>query len=103
MRIYPRIAAYHEMCRTVFLELPRWQIATPEEARAFLEPYSPPAPPPQVPSSGRAPNAARGQAEGDSFDDEPEDHLEVDEDLDDLGGDDDDLGLDLPFQGRFGR
>jgi tRNA nucleotidyltransferase/poly(A) polymerase len=96
MRITPELPAYHEIVQTVFLELLDGKLATPEEARAFLEPYSPPAPPPQV--TIKRPRAKRGteaKLKGDSFDDEPEDHLEVDEDLDDLGGDDDDLGLDL--------
>jgi tRNA nucleotidyltransferase (CCA-adding enzyme) len=96
MRITPELPAYHEIVQTVFLELLDGKLSTPEEARAFLEPYSPPAPPPQV--TIKRPRAKRGteaKLKGDSFDDEPEDHLEVDEDLDDLGGDDDDLGLDL--------
>jgi tRNA nucleotidyltransferase/poly(A) polymerase len=96
MRITPELPAYHEIVQTVFLELLDGKLATPEEARAFLEPYSPPAPPPQVTiKRPRAKRGAEAKLKGDSFDDEPEDHLEVDEDLDDLGGDDDDLGLDL--------
>jgi tRNA nucleotidyltransferase/poly(A) polymerase len=96
MRITPELPAYHEIVQTVFLELLDGKLSTPEEARAFLEPYSPPAPPPQVTiKRPRAKRGAEAKLKGDSFDDEPEDHLEVDEDLDDLGGDDDDLGLDL--------
>ena len=82
--------------QTVFLELLDGKLATPEEARAFLEPYSPPAPPPQVTiKRPRAKRGAEAKLKGDSFDDDSEDHLEDDEDLDDMGGDDDDLALGL--------
>jgi tRNA nucleotidyltransferase/poly(A) polymerase len=99
MRITPELPAYQEIIQKVFLELLDGKLATPEEARAFLEPYSPPAPPPQVTvKRPRAKRGAEAKLKGDSFDDESEDHLEDDEDLDDMGGDDDDLamGLHLP-------
>jgi tRNA nucleotidyltransferase/poly(A) polymerase len=98
MRITSELPAYAEIVQAVFLELLDGKLATPEEARAFLEPYSPPAPPPQV--TIKRPRAKRGEAKvkEDSFDDdeESEDSLEDDEDLDDIGGDDDDLILGLP-------
>jgi tRNA nucleotidyltransferase/poly(A) polymerase len=100
MRITPELPAYQEIVQKVFLELLDGKLATPEEARAFLEPYSPPAPPPQVTiKRPRAKRGAEAKPRGDSFDDdEAEDHLEDDEDLDDMGGDDDELpmGLHLP-------
>ena len=99
MRITPELPAYQEIVQKVFLELLDGKLATPEEIRAFLEPYSPPATPPQV--TIKRPRAKRGaepKPKGDSYDDESEDHLEDDEDLDDMGGDDDELamGLHLP-------
>ena len=84
----------------MFLELIDGRLTTPEEMRAFLEPHSPPAPPPQV--TIKRPRAKRGEAKVKeaAFDDdeEAEDALDEDEDLDDLGGDEDeiDLGLKLP-------
>jgi tRNA nucleotidyltransferase/poly(A) polymerase len=99
MRITPELPAYHDIVHSVFLELLDGKLSTPEEARAFLEPHSPPAPPPQVTiKRPRAKRGAEAKLKGDSFDDESEDHLDDDEDLDDMGGDDDDLsiGLHLP-------
>ena len=101
MRITAELPAYGEIVQTVFLELLDGKLGTPEEARAFLEPHSPPAPPPQV--TIKRPRAKRGseaKLKEHSFDDEEEieESLEEDEDLDDIGGDDDelDLGLHLP-------
>ena len=97
MRITPELAGYHDIVHSIFLKLIDGRLATPEEMRAFLEPHSPPAPPPQV--TIKRPRAKRG-AEAkvkEHFDDdeEAEDGLDEDEDLDDIGGDEDDLGLGL--------
>jgi hypothetical protein len=100
MRITPELVTYGEIVKSIFLELIDGKLTTPEEMRAFLEPHSPPAPPPQV--TVKRPRAKRGEAKikERSFDEdeESEDGLDEDEDLDDLGGDDDevDLGLNLP-------
>ncbi len=100
MRITPELAAYKEIVQAIFLELIDGKLTTPEEQRAFLEPHSPPAPPPQV--TVKRPRAKRGEAKLKERtyddDDEAEDALADDEDLDDLGGDDEeiDLGLSLP-------
>jgi tRNA nucleotidyltransferase/poly(A) polymerase len=99
MRITAELPAYNDIMQAVFLELLDGKLTTPEEARAFLEPYSPPAPPPQVTiKRPRAKRGAEAKLKEDSLDEESEDHLEDDEDLDDMGGDDDDLdlGLSLP-------
>ncbi len=100
MRITAELPAYREIVQSVFLELLDGRLGTPEEARAFLEPHSPPAPPPQV--TIKRPRAKRGseaKLKEDSFDEEetPE-SLDDEEDLDDIGGDDEslDLGLSLP-------
>jgi len=100
LRITPELATYKDIVQAIFLELIDGKLTTPEEMRAFLEPHSPPAPPPQV--TVKRPRAKRGEAKlkERSFDDdeEAEDALEEDEDLDDLGGDEDeiDLGLAIP-------
>jgi tRNA nucleotidyltransferase/poly(A) polymerase len=98
MRITSELPAYSEIVQAVFLELLDGKLATPEEARAFLEPHSPPAPPPQV--TIKRPRAKRGEAKlkEDSFDDDEdsEDSVGDDEDLDDIGGDDDELIIGLP-------
>jgi tRNA nucleotidyltransferase/poly(A) polymerase len=98
MRITAELPAYREIVQSVFLELLDGKLATPEEVRAFLEPHSPPAPPPQV--SIKRPRAKRGaeaKPKEDSFDDEEEaeETLDGEDDLDDIGGDEDDLGLGL--------
>jgi tRNA nucleotidyltransferase/poly(A) polymerase len=98
MRITDELPAYRQIVESVFLELLDGKLATLEEARAFLEPHSPPAPPPQV--TVKRPRAKRGSEaklkERSFEDDESEDSLDDDEeDLDDIGGDDDDLDLAL--------
>ncbi len=101
MRITPELAAYREIVHSVFLELIDGRLATPEEVRAFLEPHSPPAPPPR--ETVKRPRAKRGgeaKLKEHSYEDdeESEGDLEEDEDLDDIGGDEDeiDLRLNLP-------
>jgi tRNA nucleotidyltransferase/poly(A) polymerase len=103
MRITAELPAYHEIVQSVFLELLDGKLATPEEVRAFLEPHSPPAPPPQVSiKRTRAKRGAEAKLKEDSFDDEEEaeEALDGEDDLDDIGGDEDDLdlglGLNLP-------
>ena len=99
MRITAELPAYREIAQSVFLELLDGKLAAPEEVRAFLEPHSPPAPPPQVSvKRTRAKRGAEAKLKEDSFDDEEEeaeDSLEGEDDLDDIGGDEDDLDLGL--------
>jgi hypothetical protein len=106
MRITAELPAYREIVQSVFLELLDGKLATPEEVRTFLEPHSPPAPPPQVSiKRTRAKRGAEAKLKEDSFDDEEEaeDTLAGEDDLDDIGGGDEDeldlgmgLGLKLP-------
>ena len=99
MRITAALPSYEEIVKTVFLQLIDGKLTTPEEARAFLEPYSPPAPPPQVVIKRPRVKRADAKLKGDSFDEESEVHVEDDEDLDDIGEVEDDvldLGLALP-------
>ncbi len=101
MRITAELPAYSEIVQSLFLELLDGKLGTTEELRAFLEPYSPPAPPPK--ETIKRPRAKRGEAKikDDSFDEDEEDaedELDDEEDLDDIGGEEDDidLGLHLP-------
>lgn len=48
MRIVPELPGYDELVDKLFFELMDNKLGTVEEMRAFLEPYSPPAPPPPV-------------------------------------------------------
>jgi tRNA nucleotidyltransferase/poly(A) polymerase len=101
MRITAELPAYNEIVQSLFLELLDGKLGTTEELRAFLAPYSPPAPPPK--ETIKRPRAKRGEAKmkDDSFDEdeeESEEDLDGEEDLDDIGGEDDDLdlGIHLP-------
>jgi len=98
MRITPELANYNEIIHQIFLQLIDGKLNTPEETKAFLEPYSPPAPPPQITiKRSRAKRAEKVKEK--SFDEEEEESEEGgddEEDLDDIGGgDDDDEPLDL--------
>ncbi len=48
MRIVPGVAKFDELVDKLFFELMDGKLGTVEEMKAFLEPYSPPAPPPPV-------------------------------------------------------
>ena len=48
MRITPDLPEYGELLEKLFYAIMDGKLNTPEAARAFLEPYSPPAPPPPV-------------------------------------------------------
>ncbi|HEX8713179.1 MAG TPA: CCA tRNA nucleotidyltransferase [Terracidiphilus sp.] len=95
LRITPELPAYGELLQKLFLELIDGRLTTPEEMRAFLEPYSPPAPPPQA--TIKRPRARRGEArmkerafeEEEEENEEEEEGLGGDEDLGSGGGDED--------------
>ncbi|MDR3751439.1 MAG: CCA tRNA nucleotidyltransferase [Terracidiphilus sp.] len=101
MRITPELATYNEIVQAVFLELIDGRLTTPEEIRAYLEPHSPPAPPPkEIIKRPRAKRGADAKLKEQSYEDDEDsgDGSDVDEDLDDIGGDEDeiDLGLSIP-------
>ena len=77
---------------------------TPEEIKAFLEPHSPPAPPPQITiKRTRAKrNAEKIKEKAFDEDDESEDGADED-DLDDIGGGDEEIDLGLPMIPRATR
>ncbi len=101
MRITPELPIYNELVEKIFLELIDGHLTTPEEMRAYLEPHSPPAPPPQV--TIKRPRAKRGaeakiKEQALDEDEELEEGLAADDDLEPIGADDEeiDLGLVLP-------
>jgi tRNA nucleotidyltransferase (CCA-adding enzyme) len=54
MRITPSLPIYDELLEKLFFAVMDSKLDTPEAARAFLEPFSPPAPPPPVSMRRRA-------------------------------------------------
>ena len=99
MRITQELPAYNEIVQSIFLELIDGRLTTPEEMRAFLEPHSPPAPPPrEVIKRPRAKRVSEAKLKEHAHEDDEEAAIVPDDDdLDDIGGDDEiDLGLNLP-------
>jgi tRNA nucleotidyltransferase/poly(A) polymerase len=100
MRITPEIAIYKDVIQQIFLQLIDGKLETPEEMRAFLEPHSPPAPPPQVTIKRTRAKRSEAKVKERSFDDEEDgdEELDADDDLGEVEGDDVDLdiGIKLP-------
>jgi tRNA nucleotidyltransferase/poly(A) polymerase len=95
MRITPELAGYNDLLQQIFLELIDGKLTTVEEQKAFLEPFSPPAPPPQVTVKRSRARRNVEKVKERSYEDEEESDEESDEseDLDDLGTDDEDLDI----------
>lgn len=89
MRITPGIERYDELLRELFFNLIDGRLQTDEEMKAFLEPYSPPAPPPQVTIRRSRKKAAEPKIKSEKPMDEELDEEEVPhpDDLDQEGGD----------------
>jgi tRNA nucleotidyltransferase/poly(A) polymerase len=100
MRITPELAIYKEVVHQTFLQLIDGKLETPEEMRAFLEPHSPPAPPPQITIKRTRAKRSEAKVKERPFDDEEDgdEDLDVDDDLGEIEGDDEelDLGIKLP-------
>ena len=99
MRITPELAIYQDVVHQVFLQLIDGRLETPEEMRAYLEPHSPPAPPPQITIKRTRAKRSEAKVKERSFDDEDGDEqIDVDDDLGEIEGDDEelDLGIKLP-------
>jgi len=96
MRIRPELPNYNEIVHQVFLQLIDGKLETPEEMRAFLEPYSPPAPPPQVTIKRGRGRRAEPKVKETFDDDEDAEEAEASDDLEDLGDDDDDIAIAIP-------
>ena len=92
LRITPELPAYSELKQKIFLELIDGKLSTPEEMRAFLEPYSPPAPPPQIAIKRSRARRAGARLKEQALEEESEESL-PDEDLEAMGGDDEELDL----------
>ncbi len=104
MRITPELPNYGEIVQAIFLELIDGRLTTPEEMRAFLEPYSPPAPPPQMTMRRtRTKRSAVAKVKEESFDEEEEaeEGLIAEDDLEAIGEDESEseLGLSVPRGG----
>ena len=101
MRIRPELANYNEVVHQVFLQLIDGKLTTPEEMKAFLEPFSPPAPPPQV--TVKRSRGRKAEKVKETFEEDEEESAEDSEDLDDMGGDDEEdveLPADLEPEGE---
>jgi hypothetical protein len=102
MRITPELPGYAELVQNIFLELIDGNLTTPEEMRAYLEPHSPPAPPPQV--TIKRPRAKRAEAKIKEQvfdeDEEGEDGLLSDDDSEPIG-DDEELDLSVLPKGAL--
>ena len=93
MRITPELPIYGELVQKIFLELIDGKLTTPEEMRAFLEPYSPPAPPPQVSIKRSRARRAGARIKEQAIEDEDAEDVLVDEDVEPIGADDEELDL----------
>ncbi len=95
MRITPELPTYNDIVQGVFLELIDGKLTTPEEMRAYLEPHSPPAPPPQVTIKRTRARRAEAKVKEIEEEEEAEEAVPVDEELEDLAGDEEELDLGL--------
>jgi hypothetical protein len=93
MRITPELPVYGELVLKIFLELIDGHLTTPEEMRAFLEPYSPPAPPPQVTIKRSRARRAGARIKEQALEEEEAEDVLVDEDLEPVVADDEELDL----------
>jgi tRNA nucleotidyltransferase (CCA-adding enzyme) len=102
MRITPELPGYAELVQNIFLELIDGHLTTPEEMRAYLEPHSPPAPPPQVTIKRSRAKRAEAKIKEQAFDEdeEGEESLLSDEDAEPIG-DDDELDLSVLPKGAL--
>jgi tRNA nucleotidyltransferase/poly(A) polymerase len=94
MRIVPELPEYEGLIETLFFELMDDKLTTTEELKAFLEPYSPPAPPPPI--NTKRPRASKKDGKGKGRGKKAMVLEDVDPDAEGDGDlDDDDLGDDL--------
>jgi tRNA nucleotidyltransferase/poly(A) polymerase len=100
MRITPELGIYADVVHQIFLQLIDGKLESPEEMRAFLEPHSPPAPPPQITIKRTRAKRSEAKVKERSFDDDEEsdDDLDADDEIEEIEGDDEDLdlGIKLP-------
>ena len=92
MRITPELPIFTELKQKIFLELIDGKLTTPEEMRAFLDPFSPPAPPPQVTIKRSRAKRAGARIKEQAIEEEESEDALPEEDLE-IGGDDEELDL----------
>ena len=108
MRIAPENTRYEELIEQLFFAIMDGRLQTPEEIKAFLEPFSPPAPPPPVhlrrPRAGKkGAKASKGRKKPASDDMDAEDDSDLDVIVDaDADADSDELTSD-PLPGTPDR
>jgi hypothetical protein len=102
MRITPELPGYADLVQNIFLELIDGHLTTPEEMRAYLEPHSPPAPPPQVTIKRSRAKRAEAKIKEQAFDEDEEDEDVplTDDDLE-VTGDDEELDLSVLPKGAL--
>ncbi len=100
MRITPELPIYAELKQKIFLELIDGKLTTPEEMRAFLEPFSPPAPPPQVTIKRSRAKRAGARIKEQAIEEEESEDALPEEDLE-IGGDDEELDLSILPKGAL--
>lgn len=92
MRIKPELPGYNGLLHAIFLELIDGKLSTPEELKAYLEPHSPPPPPPPV-TIKRQRGRRVAEARAKEFEEDEElEPVHSEDDLDDMGGEDE-IGL----------
>lgn len=101
MRITPDLPIYGELVQKIFLELIDGHLTTPEEMRAFLEPFSPPAPPPQVTIKRPRARRAGARVKEQVPDEEESEDISVDEDIEAGVADDEELDLSILPKGAL--
>jgi tRNA nucleotidyltransferase/poly(A) polymerase len=92
MRITPDLPVFAELKEKIFLELIDGKLTTPEEMRAFLEPFSPPAPPPQVTIKRSRARRAGARIKEQALEEEESEDALPEEDME-IGGDEEELDL----------
>jgi tRNA nucleotidyltransferase (CCA-adding enzyme) len=100
MRITPELPVFNELKQKIFLELIDGKLTTPEEMRAFLEPYSPPAPPPQVTIKRSRAKRAGARIKEQAIEEEESEDALPEEDME-IGGDDEELDLSILPKGAL--
>jgi tRNA nucleotidyltransferase (CCA-adding enzyme) len=102
MRITPELPGYADLVQSIFLELIDGHLTTPEEMRAYLEPHSPPAPPPQVTIKRSRAKRAEARIKEQAFDEDEdgEESLLSDDDAEPIG-DDEELDLSVLPKGAL--
>lgn len=83
LRITPELATYEQVLHELFLATIDGKLETEEQLRAFLEPYSPPAPPPPVIARRSRASRKSGEAKAKAAEPIDEDEVSPDERRDD--------------------